>query len=154
MTTVAVRRLAAAGCLVLVGTLGACAGDDGGGSGSDATADASVDDFCSSFNKLFTDVLSEDVAGGEAGAVIGAYREWAADLAKTGAPADMPDDARHGLELFLEQAEQIDEDATLDDLATLGDDLTGADRKDGEAFSTWVQDNCPLDLPSPPSPAE
>jgi hypothetical protein len=153
--TLVVRRLAAAGCLGLVASLAACSDDEGGsdgsgGSGSGSPSDASLDDFCTSFNGLFDRVLSEEVAGDQA-ATVRALKEWARDIEDVGTPADMPDDARHGFELFIEQARDIDEDATLAELEQFGEDVSEADRADGDAFSDWTQDNCPLALPELPS---
>lgn len=146
------RGLAAAGCLALVASLGACS-DDGGSSGSSAPDDASLDEFCETFNGLFDQVLSEDVAGDSA-AMVRALKDWAKEIEDVGTPSDMPEDARHGFELFIEQAENIDEGATLADLEKIGEDLSEGDQADGEAFSTWTQDNCPLDLPSLPESSE
>jgi hypothetical protein len=69
-------------------------------------------------------------------------------MEEVGPPADMPDDARHGFELFVDQAQGIDENASLDDLEKLGEGLSDADRADGQAFNDWTTDNCPLALPS------
>ena len=139
----AVRRLAGAG--LVAAALTACS-DDSGGGGSAAPEDASVDEFCETFNGLFEQVLSEDVAGDQA-AMVRALKEWAKDIEEVGTPSDIPDDARHGFELFVEQAQQIDEDASLADLEKLGEDLSAADQADGDAFSDWAQDSCPLDVP-------
>jgi hypothetical protein len=142
------RRLAtAAAALAVVASLAACNGDSGGGSGSAAPDDASRDDFCSAFNSLFDTVLSSATSGGDIGKAIAALKEWAADIEDVGTPADMPDDARHGFELFVEQAKGLDEDASMEELQNLGEDLSEADQADGEAFGDWTTKNCPLDLP-------
>ncbi|WP_459974610.1 hypothetical protein, partial [Nocardioides pyridinolyticus] len=143
-----VRRLAALGCLGLVAALGACSDGEGGG-GSAAPDDASLDEFCETFNGLFERVLSEDVAGDQA-ASVRALKDWAKDLEEVGTPSDIPDDARHGFDLFVEQAQQIEEDASLTDLEKLSEDLSEADQADGDAFSDWAQDSCPLDVPALP----
>lgn len=148
--THAVRRLAAAG--LVAAALTACS-DDSGGGGSAAPDDASVEEFCETFNGLFERVLSEDVAGDQA-AMVRALREWARDIEEVGTPSDIPDDARHGFELFVEQAQEIDEDASLADLEKLGEDLSEADQADGDAFSDWAQDSCPLDVPALPGSSE
>ncbi|MDI6911413.1 hypothetical protein [Nocardioides sp.] len=139
------RRGAAAVGLTLMAALTACGGSDGG-SGAQAPDDASTDDFCEGFNGLFAKVLSQATSG-DSSAVISALKDWAADMEDIGTPGEMPDDARHGFELFVEQAKNLDEDATLEDLQNLGDDFSEEDQADGEAFSTWTTDNCPLDIP-------
>ena len=134
------RRVAAAGCLVLVAALTGCAGDSEG-------SETSTADFCDAFNDLFDSVLGADAT--DSAATVRAFKDWASDIEKVGAPADMPDDARHGFELFVDQAKGIDDDASLDDLESLGGGLSDADQADGRAFNDWTTDNCPLDLPSP-----
>lgn len=74
------RALAAAGCLVVVASLGACGGDsDGGGGGSAAPDDASQDDFCEAFNGLFDTVLSQATEA-DSSDLVQAIKEWAADI--------------------------------------------------------------------------
>ncbi len=135
--------------LALAASLTACGGSDGG-SGSAAPDDASKDDFCEGFNGLFEKVLAQATSG-DSSAMITALKDWAGDMEDVGTPSDMPDDARRGFELFVEQAKNLDEDATLADLETLGEDFSDADQADGEAFSAWTEENCPIDLPGLPS---
>jgi len=133
--------------LALAAALTACGGGDDGDSGAgDAPDDASTSDFCDGFNALFEKVIAK-AASGDSEAMISALKDWAGDMEDIGTPSDMPEDARNGFELFLEQAEELDENATLDDLQNLGDDLSEADQADGEAFGTWTEEHCPLDLP-------
>lgn len=139
------RRGAVAVGLALMASLTAC-GDSDGGSGAQAPDDASTDDFCEGFNSLFEKVLAQATSG-DSSAVISALKDWAAEMADIGTPSEMPDGARHGFELFLDQAKELDEDATLEDLQNLGDDFSEEDQADGEEFSTWTQENCPLDIP-------
>ena len=143
------RGAAAAASLALVASLTACGGGSGGGSGSSAPDNASMDDFCAAFNNLFESVMTEATSGGaDSSGMIAAIKKWASDMEDVGTPADMPDDARHGFELFVDQAKKLDENATLADLENLGQDLSSDDQADGEAFSAWTTKNCPLDLPS------
>lgn len=143
------RGLAAAGCLALVAlvpSLAGCSGEGDDSASSDPSSDASSEEFCAAFNGLFDEVMAEASAGDSA-AMLRALKEWAADIEAVGAPEDMPEDARAGFELFVEQAKGLDEDATLADLERLGEDLSESDRADGEAFGEWARENCPLDLP-------
>ncbi len=137
------RRLAAGGVLVLVSVLTACSDDGGGQDAADAPDDASMEDFCEAFNGLVEDVLAE--ASTDPSAMVRAVKDWAADIAEVGTPADMPDDARHGFELFVEHAADLDDDAGLEDLQNLGSELSEEDQADGEAFTEWTQENCPLE---------
>jgi hypothetical protein len=135
--------VALATAALLLGTVTAC----GGGGGSDAPDNASKDDFCQAFNGLFEKVMAQATSG-DPSTMIKALKDWAADIEKVGTPSDMPDDARHGFELFVDEAKKIEDDATLEDLQNLGEDLSSEDQADGEAFSTWTTENCPMELPS------
>lgn len=137
--------------LVLAGLTG-CGGDDDGG-GSSASGDASTDDFCAAFNGLYEKVLTQ-ASEADSADMIKALKEWAADIEDVGTPDEMPEDARHGFEVFVDTAKDIDDDATLDDLQNLGDDLSEKDEKDGEAFSDWTTENCPLDIPGLPNASD
>lgn len=138
------------GGLTAVATVGAAlvalTGCNGEGSGVSGPSTA---DFCDSYDDLFEKVLGADP--NDSAATIRAFRDWADDLADLDPPADMPDDARHGLELFVEQAQGIDENASPDDLERLGEGLSASDRAAGEAFNDWTSDRCPVDLPTPAS---
>lgn len=136
-----------------LGGLAGCSGDDDGGSGAAAPDDASQEEFCAAFNNLFDDVLAKATSSDSA-AMVRALKDWAAEIGEIGTPAEMPDDARHGFEVFVDQAREIDEDATLADLERFGEDVSESDRADADAFSDWTQGSCPLDLPDLPSPAE
>jgi hypothetical protein len=140
--TAMLRRLAAGGVLVLVSGLTACS-DDGGGNAADAPSDASLDEFCEAFNGLVADVLAK--ASADPDAMVRAVKEWAADIGELGTPTEMPDEARSGFELFIEQAADLDEDAGLEDLQKLGSELSEGDQAAGQAFTEWTQENCPLD---------
>lgn len=133
--------------LVLTGVT-ACGSDsagDGGGSGSAAPANASKDDFCTAFNGLYEKVMA-DLTSADTSKAITAFKEWAADMKDVGTPDDMPEDARRGFEVFVDAAQDIDDDASIDDLQNLGDDLSQADQDAGDTFGEWASENCPSDL--------
>ncbi|GAA4369386.1 hypothetical protein [Nocardioides caricicola] len=122
----------AALALVLTGSMAGC-------SGSDEPEASSKDDFCAEFNGLVEDVLGAGVDD-----QVTAVKDWAADMEDVGVPDEMPDDAERGFALFLDHAADLDEDMGVDDLSRLGADLSDDERADGEAFTGWVQDNCPV----------
>ncbi len=128
------------GAALVVGLTG-CDDDASGDSGT------STADFCDRYDDLFEKVLGADPT--DSAATVRAFKGWADGMADVDPPAEMPDDARHGLELFVEQAQGIDENASLDELAKLGEGLSDSDRAAGAAFNDWTGDNCPMDLPSP-----
>lgn len=134
------RRLAVGGVLVLVATLTGCSDSDGDSADGGT---ASLDDFCEEFNDLVDEVL--EAGTDDADAMVRAVREWAADIEEVGTPEEMPDDARHGFELFVDKAADLDEGMGLEDLQNLGRDLSEDDQADGLAFTEWTQENCPLE---------
>ena len=141
---------AVASTALVLGSLAGCGSDSdssgaGAGIGAAPTA-ASSDDFCTAFNGLIGQVLSQ-IGTGDASKGATALRDWAATMEEVGTPADMPDDARRGFEVVVEQAAQIDDDVTLEDLKNFGDDVDADDRADSEAFGAWATDNCPSPLP-------
>jgi hypothetical protein len=140
--TASLRRLAVGGVLVLVTALSGCSDSDGDSADGGT---ASMDDFCKAFNDLVDDVLKAGTD--DADAMVRAVKEWAADIEEVGTPEEMPDDARHGFELFVDKAADLDEGMGLEDLQNLGRDLSEDDQADGLAFTEWTQENCPLEQP-------
>jgi hypothetical protein len=141
-----------AGMALVLGGLTGCSGDSAGG-GSSAPDDASTKDFCAAFNGFYEKVVSR-ATDADSAAMIAALKDWAGDIEDVGTPSEMPEEARHGFELFIAAANDIDDDATLEDLQNIGDDLSDADQKDGQAFSDWTTDNCPLDIPGLPDASD
>ncbi|MCW2774625.1 MAG: hypothetical protein JWN91_2951 [Nocardioides sp.] len=139
--------------LVLGGLTGCGGGSGGGGGGASAPDDASKKDFCAAFNGFYEKVVSQ-ATDADSASMIKALKEWAGDIEDVGTPSEMPEEARHGFELFIAAANDIDDDATLEDLQIIGDDLSDADQKDGQAFSDWTTDNCPLDIPGLPDASD
>jgi hypothetical protein len=137
---------------LVFGGLTGCGGDDGGS--SSAPDDASKTDFCEAFNGFYEKVVSQATESADSSAMIKALKEWAGDIEDVGTPSEMPEDARHGFELFIEAAKDIDDNASIEDLQNIGDDLSDADQKDGQAFSDWTTDNCPLDIPGLPDASD
>lgn len=146
MSATARKAMLAVASTALV--LGAVAGCGGDGSSSSAPDDASKDDFCEAFSGLFEGILA-DVGAGDVSESdsVAAIKDWAADMREVGTPSEMPDQAREGFEVFVEAAEDLDENASLGDLESLGGDLSAADQEAGDAFGTWAIENCPSALP-------
>ena len=144
--------LVAAGAVLALGGLTACGGSDGsdggGGDGSaDAPADATKDEFCEAFTDLYDKVLAGS-GSGDSSDTVKAFKEWAGDMKEVGTPSEMPDDARHGFEVFVDTALELDDNASPDDLQNLGDDLSQEDQDAGDTFGDWATENCPSALPS------
>lgn len=130
--------LAVAAMALTLGTLAGCGGDDGGSSAPD---NASQDDFCESYATLFTEIMAQAMSDDPTVAVK-AIKEWAANMEDVGTPEDMPDEARDGFEVFIDAARDLPDDATLEDLEGLGDDLSESDQEAGDAFGDWATETC------------
>lgn len=132
--------LAVAATALALGTLAGCGGD--GGSGSAAPDDASQEDFCEAFATLFKDIMAQALSG-DPELTVKAIKDWADDMQDVGTPEDMPDEAREGFEVFIDAARDLPDDATLEDLQALGDDLPEEDQAAGDAFGDWASETCP-----------
>jgi hypothetical protein len=131
----------AASLVLVAGSAFGCGGDDGGG-GDAAPDNASKAEFCSSFGNLFEGIMSA-ATGGDESDTIKSLKDGASELADTGTPEDIPDDARHGFEVFVNAIDEIDDNADLSNLDDLGGDVSAADQADVEAFITWAVGECP-----------
>ena len=142
-------RLTLTSAVLLVGTAtSAC----GGGSG--APSDASLDRFCEAATSLMSDLVPEDMGTPELPSdqdMAQAVKDWGSRMQEVGTPEGISDDARQGFESVVEQAEEIDaEDFSLEKLEDLeagGSDASAEERKQGEAFGTYLTDTCgnPMD---------
>lgn len=141
--TVRKAAVALAGTALAIGTLAGC-GDDS--SGSAAPDNASKEDFCEAFGSFFTDIMAEAMAGDPSKAVE-AVKDWADEMQDVGLPSDAPDDVRDGFEVFIDAARDLPDDATMEDLDNLGNDLSEEDQDAGDAFGEWAAEECPDAMP-------
>lgn len=130
--------LTLASTVIVAAGLTACGGD--GADGDSAPKDASEKEFCAAFQK-FSDATS-DTDTSDTEAVIKKAKEAVSDLADIGTPKGMPDDARDGYELFIDKVSDIDDDASEDDVAAIGDDLSDDEQKELTAFITYTSTTC------------
>jgi hypothetical protein len=135
-----VRPALAAASLVLVA--GAAVGCDGGDSGSGHGGSApSTTEFCGAL-KTFQD----DFAGADPSKDLKGYIQTlkrAADkLEDVGTPKDMSADAQDGFDLTVKKIKDLSDDATLDDLADIGD-VSDADQKKLDALDDYISKTCP-----------
>jgi hypothetical protein len=117
------RLLAAAGLVLVAGTLTACGG---------APDDASKADFCKAVEAAPSDdkPSQDDVD------------EWVDELNDTGTPDDIDDDERNGFEVLVEALEDTDVDE-IDDNSRFEDIVEDSDdRKDVEAFFEYYAKTC------------
>ena len=119
--------------LVLTGVSGC--GDDG------PPTDASADDFCENFSALGEEFLAlgEDPDDAD---VIKTVKSLADDMAETGTPEDIPDDARAGFEVGVEAIQDLDDDASIEDFDTLDEEFSDEDQENSDAFDTYLEETC------------
>jgi hypothetical protein len=129
--------LAASLVLVAGGAVG-CGGSDDGGGGSDAPT---AKEFCGALKDFQTQYASSDPTTDLKG-YIKTIKDSAARLGELGTPDDMPADAKAGFDLTVKKIKALSDDATVDDLAHLGD-VSDADKKKLDAFGDYVTKTCP-----------
>lgn len=119
LRTTRLLRLAAVG--TALAALSAC----GGPEGAAAPKDATVEDFCN----VIGDLDVSDPSG------------LVDDMAETGTPEDIPDDARAGFEVMVDEA--------------TADDISAEDQEKVTAFVGYVAATCTgIPVPDPTEPAE
>jgi hypothetical protein len=131
--------LAAAALILVAGGAVGCGDDDGGGGGSDDKA-ASVDDFCAAFQSFYDDLTSVSEDEQNLGKIL---KDAADKIEDVGTPKDIPDDAEEGLELTLDAIDELPDDASAEDIATLQDDFSEDDKKKTDAFTDYLEKTCP-----------
>lgn len=136
-------RAALGGALLLVGALLTACGGGGG-----APADASEEEFCTAYNKLY-DNLGDLASGDDKGAIEG-MKDWGDTMAEVGTPEDAPEDARQGFDLLLQALDDVDPDASAEDLQQIGEDFSADEQKDIDAFSGYATETCPMEMPELP----
>lgn len=116
------------------------------GCGSDEPpADASEDEFCDAYSTLYDDM--EVMASDDTGKMIEAMKEWSDAISESGTPEDIPAEAREGYELLVEEIDDVDPDATEEELDQIGDDMGDEGEKTIDAFSEWATETCPPPMP-------
>ena len=128
--------LFAASLVLIGGSAVAC----GGG----APADASKGDFCNTQLSIMDDVdMTDPQNEPDEKELASAIQSWGERMEKVGTPKGISDDARAGFEQIVDQAKDIDaDDLDKDDLSKLDEELSGDEKKNGEAFSTYVSETC------------
>ena len=132
--------LVAATLVLVVGGAVGCSddSDSGGGDASDATSTA---DFCGALQEFQDDFSAAD-PDSEIGEYIAALKAAAEKLEAVGTPDDMPDDAEDGFEVTIDRINEIDDDATVEDLTSIGE-VSDEDQKKIDALDDYISEECP-----------
>ena len=130
------KALMTASLVFVAGTLVACGGADGGG----APRSSSEEDFCAAFLKI-----SEEASGdsSDTEAQIEQAKDAAEELADVGTPEGIPDDARKGFELMIQLIDEVESDASEEDLNGVFEELSEDEQKSYTSFFTYVSETCP-----------
>jgi hypothetical protein len=134
------RALLVASLVLVAGTVVGC-GDDGSGSDASPPTNASKEDFCGVFDDMLTELGALDADAKPAEAVK-ALKNAADDLGDVGTPKDMPDNARDGYELILDEIEKLDDDSSREDINQLGEDISDAQEKSMAAYEKYLGEEC------------
>jgi hypothetical protein len=129
--------LAVAGALLAAPVLISCGGDNDEAGGDHETV--SVEEFCSAterFENIFGELDPDDLGDGAK-----ALKDAARELKGVGTPADIPDDAREGLELTLDKLIAVPDDASSEELFGVLD-LTGDEKAKSMAFESYLDQSC------------
>ena len=132
-----VRRTAPALAL-LAALLTGCASSD------DPATRASQDsggDFCAEYGAGMKAVMGADSQ--DVDAAVEAMQAWAEVMRPIEPPADMPPEARRGIEVIFTEIEALDPGATEKEFESLGDDLGQQAKQDVRAFGRWAVKGCP-----------
>jgi hypothetical protein len=135
--------LLTASLVLVAGGAVACGGDsDSGGGAKDSGGGdaASVEDFCAAFQGFYDDLTSITGTEDNLGEIL---KNAAKKIEDAGTPEDIPDDAKEGLELVLDQIDELPDDATADDISGLEGDLTEEEQKKSDAFTEYLNKTCP-----------
>jgi len=135
--------LLAAGLVLVAGGAVGCGGDGGGGDGHGAP---SAKEFCGELEDFHTAYANSDPAGDLKG-YIRTIKQSAARLGDLGTPDSMPSDAKAGFALTVQRIKALPDDATVDQLAQIGD-VSDADQKKLDALDDYIGTTCP-DLGGP-----
>ena len=119
--------------LVLTGVSGC--GDDG------PPTDASATEFCDTLGSFAEEAgaLGEDPDPAD---MVDVLKSAGDEMAETGTPEDMPDDARAGFELVLDAIEELDDGASVEEIQGLGEDLSESEQKESDAFDKYLDETC------------
>lgn len=136
------HALLAASLVLVAGTAAGCSGGP--------PTDASTEEFCDAYADARNPDALEDfdleaTPEEQAEALVDALNEEADNLDEVGTPEDIPDDAREGFEIFLEQLAGIDEDELAEAIENQDedfDDTSDSDQEKTDALEVYASGTC------------
>jgi hypothetical protein len=130
--------LAASLVLVAGGAVGCSDSGGGGGAAKDAP---STQDFCGALKGFQDDFAAADPTK-DLKAYVQTIKKAAAKLESVGVPDGTPAKAKAGFEFYVDKIKALDDNATVDDLAAIGD-VSDADQQKLDALDDYVAKTCP-----------
>ena len=131
--------LLAASLVLVAGGAAGC--DDNGSGGSDAGDAPSAKVFCGALKDYMADFAAADPTK-DLKVYVQTLKDAADKLESVGSPDDMPDDAKAGLALYVNKIQDLDDDATDEDLKGIGD-VSDTDQAKLDALTDYVTKTCP-----------
>lgn len=131
--------LTIAGLALAVSGLAGCGDDDSDAGG--LPRDASSDDFCSAFRTFAADI-EEFALDADGSAAVEAMQGFSDDIREVGVPESATDEEVEGLELTLDAIDDLDEDASMEEVSSLDEDFSEADSDKAKAFGDYLDEEC------------
>ena len=136
--------LLAASLVLVAGAAAGCGGDSDsdGDRGADGGGDsgASIEDFCGAFQDFYDDLTSVTGTEENLGEIL---KDAASQIEDAGTPDDIPDDAKEGLEIVLDQIDALPDDASAEDISGLNESLSEDEQAKSDAFTEYLNKTCP-----------
>ena len=110
------------------------------GSATGCSSSASKKEFCSGYEDFIKALVNIDEDEKEYGKKL---KEAADDFEEVGVPDDIPDDAKEGLEIVFDKIDELDDDASPEEISNLDSDLSKDDQKKADAFEKYLEKTCP-----------
>jgi hypothetical protein len=110
------------------------------GSATGCSSSASKKEFCSGYEdfiKALVDIDADEKNYGEK------LKEAAKDFEDVGVPDDISDDAKEGLDIVFDAIEDLDDDASPEDINNLDKDLSKDEQEKADAFQEYLDKTCP-----------
>jgi len=110
------------------------------GTATGCSSSASKEDFCDGYDNFIKALVDIDAESDDYGKKL---KEAASEFEDVGTPDDISDDAKEGLEIVLDAIQDLDDDASAEDISNLDADLSEDERKKADAFEEYLAKTCP-----------
>lgn len=136
------HALIAASLVLVAGTAVGCGSNGGDGNASASAPDAASEkDFCANFEAISKDLseLGQDAKDAD---VVKALKDAGEKIEETGTPESISEDGRKGFEITVKLIDDLEDDATPEDIEKLDKDLSKTETEQQEAFNEYLTETC------------